>query len=76
MVQVEILHKDKWHPVVRYDTAHGFAHKDLLHYDGRVDKTPVFCLDYTDALVFAESDIVANWRIYRNMFLKEVKSHE
>jgi len=51
----------QWHPVVRYDTAHGFAHRDLLDIKGRVKKTPLFNQDYNDALSFAESDLKANW---------------
>ncbi|MEW6040396.1 MAG: hypothetical protein AB1633_02635 [Elusimicrobiota bacterium] len=34
MVQLEIKIKNKWYPVVRYDTKHGFAHKDVIHFDG------------------------------------------
>ncbi len=75
-LQLEILHRNKWHPVVRYDTAHGFAHKDIIHYDNSIDKTPVFCLDYTDALTFAEADLIANWRLYKNMFIEEVNSND
>lgn len=75
-IQLEIFSKNKWYPVVRYDTAHGVAHKDLIHRDGRIDKTPIFYLDYNDALIFAESDLIANWAIYRTMFLEEVKKNE
>jgi len=75
-VQLEIFHKDNWYPVVRYDTAHGFAHKDIIHQDGTIDKIPVFCLDYTDALTFAEADLIANWRLYKNMFIEEVSKND
>ena len=30
VVQYEALINDKWYPVVRYDSAHGFFHRDLL----------------------------------------------
>jgi len=76
MVQLEIWTKDKWYPVVRYDTAHGAAHKDLMHYDGRIDKAPIFGLDYTDSLVFAETDLLTNWENYRSKFIKEVSENE
>jgi len=59
-VQLEIFFNNKWYPVVRYDTAHGFAHKDLIHKDGKIDKTPIFYLDYNDALTFAEFDLITN----------------
>jgi hypothetical protein len=61
---------DQWHPIVRYDTAHGFAHRDLINRRGDVTKTPLFINDYNDALAFAESDLKANWEIYRERFLK------
>ena len=42
IAQYEALIDEKWRPIVRYDTSHGFAHKDLIHYQGRVDKQPLF----------------------------------
>jgi hypothetical protein len=30
VVQLECRFNDEWHPVVRYDTAHNFAHRDVL----------------------------------------------
>lgn len=70
-VQYEILIQGKWHPVVRYDTAHQYAHKDILHPNGRVDKTPLYLSNYNVALAYAESDIKSNWIKYRNRYLKE-----
>lgn len=70
-VQFETKLADKWYPVVRYDTSHGFAHRDLIDRKGKVMKTPVFIQDYKDALTFAESDLKANWEIYKRRFLKE-----
>jgi hypothetical protein len=70
-VQFETLIGGKWYPVVRYDTSHGFAHRDLINRKGEVKKTPIFIYDYNDALTFAESDLRANWEIYKERFLKE-----
>jgi len=52
--------KEKWLPVVRYDTRHGFAHRDLLDKKGEKQKTPILAKDYNDALIFAEYDIKSN----------------
>jgi hypothetical protein len=71
-VQYETKFKDIWYPVVRYDTAHGFAHRDLIDINGAVKKTPLFNLDYNDALIFAESDLKNNWKQYKNRFWEEV----
>ena len=69
-VQFETLWKGEWLPVVRYDTAHGFAHRDLYDIQGRVTKIPLFILNYNQALTFAELDLKANWQVYRGRFTK------
>ena len=35
-VQLEVWTGDDWRPAVRYDSAHGHAHRDTLDWDGRV----------------------------------------
>ena len=70
-VQYETFRKGKWLPVVRYDSAHGFAHRDLYDIEGRAVKTPLFLRDYNQALTFAEADLKANWALYRERFLRE-----
>jgi hypothetical protein len=70
-VQYETKINDIWYPVVRYDTAHGFAHRDLMSLNGSVKKTPLFNQDFNDALTFAESDLKFNWDNYRRRFLEE-----
>lgn len=69
-VQYETRIGDRWYPVVRYDTAHGFAHRDLLNLAGEIKKTPVFNQDFNDALTFAESDLKSNWEYYKENFLE------
>ena len=70
-IQYETKIDDIWYAVVRYDTAHGFAHRDLLSLSGTVKKTPLFNQDYNDALTFAESDLKLNWDNYKRKFLEE-----
>ena len=69
-VQYETFRKGKWMVVVRYDTAHGFSHRDQYDSRGRAIKTPLFVLNFNQALTFAEADLKANWEIYRERFLK------
>lgn len=76
VVQLEICVSDKWYPVIRYDTSHGFAHRDFIHWDERVEKVPITCKDFNEALTFSENDIKANWKFYREQFLKEVKRND
>ena len=71
-VQIEIYWKDCWNVVVRYDTAHGFAHQDLYHPNGRIDKTPLFYHTFNEALDYAEDDLRRNWQRYVENFRKEV----
>jgi len=70
-IQYETKINAVWYPVVRYDTAHGFAHRDMLNIKGEVTKTPLFNQDYNDALTFAESDLKSNWEYYKKRFLEE-----
>jgi len=72
MVQYEIFVKGKWYEVVRYDTSHGYAHRDLMHADGRKEKVEMLFKDLNICLTYAENDLRANWKNYRERFLKEV----
>ena len=56
-IQYETRIGNLWHPVVRYDTAHGFAHRDIMDLNGAIEKAPLFNQDYSDALTFAETDL-------------------
>jgi len=69
VVQYETKLEGNWLPVVRYDTEHGFAHRDLFDRNGTKKKTPMFTEDYNEALTFAEYDIKSNWKIYKQAFL-------
>ena len=73
-IQLEIWVNGKWCPVIRYDTTHGFAHRDFIHPNGRSEKTPIFAQNYNDALTFSEADIKDNWEFYKERFLKEVNN--
>ena len=72
VVQYEINIKNRWYPVVRYYTGHGFAHKDKLSYKGDVEKEILPFDDFNLALTFAEKDLKDNWQKYKERYLKEV----
>lgn len=59
-------------PVVRYDGAHGFAHRDLLASDGSaIEKTPMPAgLSDAQARTEAVADLKANWPRYRTDYLE------
>ncbi len=70
-IQYETRIHDAWHPVVRYDTAHGFAHRDLFTMSGTIEKTPIFNQDFNSSLTFAENDLRTNWKWYKKRFQGE-----
>lgn len=75
-VQYEALIHNKWYPIIRYDTAHGFAHKDVLHPDGSVDKQPLYFPNYNLAFTYAIQDIKSLWQWYKQGYEREVSSND
>jgi hypothetical protein len=73
VVQYETVVSGEWRPVVRYDTAHGFAHKDIIKANGEVVKQPLFFETYNMAFTYATLDLKANWRQYRDSLEKEMR---
>ena len=71
VVQYEALVAGTWHAVVRYDTAHGFVHRDELFPDGRRLKMPLPFANRNLAFTFASLELRARWREYRARFEKE-----
>lgn len=76
VVQLECRFEGDWHPVVRYDTAHGFAHRDLLRPSGEVEKTETETQDYNEALTYAIDDLTANWVMYRRRYEQWLNQQE
>ena len=68
VVQLECRFNGKWVPVVRYDTHHGFAHRDLMHPFATATKTDMAVRDYNDGLTFAIEDLKENWEKYRRRY--------
>ncbi len=57
------------HSVVRYDTAHGFPHKDICRPEGTVDHKERMAGN--DLLALADEaieDVKRNWGVYRRRF--------
>ncbi|MCD4664593.1 MAG: hypothetical protein K8R68_04915 [Bacteroidales bacterium] len=71
-IQYEAFIIDKWHPIIRYDTAHGFAHLDRMHPDSSVEKVPLFYRDYNEALTYSQYDLNSNWEWYRERYEREM----
>ena len=73
VVQYEALFSGHWKPIVRYDTAHGFAHRDRMWPAGRVEKEPLSFDSYNLAFTHATLELKAHWAGYRNAYEQEMK---
>ncbi len=76
VIQLECFIHDNWHIVVRYDTAHGFAHSDMLHPSKPERKIDLNIKDYNDAFTFARRDIAARWQFYCERYSKWLKEEK
>jgi hypothetical protein len=74
VVQLEGLFDDAWQAVVRYDTAHGFAHCDVLHPYDDTQKISLETNDYNEALTYAQVDLANHWRDYRARYEEWLKA--
>ena len=73
-IQYEARIEGKWRAVVRYDSAHGYAHTDLLHPDGSQTKTPFWGRTPGEVLTYGERDIKRNWQIYRAKYERGMRN--
>ncbi len=61
-VQLEVARVEGWAQVIRFDTAHGFAHCDRYQPDGTVTKHELLPVsDFNQALTFAERTVRSRW---------------
>lgn len=73
VVQLECQFNGNWFPVVRYDTAHGFAHRDVLHPMEATEKTEMPVRDFNEGLTFAIRDLALNWDKHRARYEEWLK---
>ncbi len=73
VVQYELFLEGRWVPIVRYDTTHGYAHKDLINPDGTQEKTFMGMADFAEALVLADMDINESWERYRERYFRRMR---
>lgn len=69
VVQLEVVVEGVLQPAVRFDTAHGFPHMDILNPRGRLIEKKPLSMPLKQALTFAIDDIKVNWEVYRARFL-------
>lgn len=70
-IQFEALIDGEWVVIVRYDTAHGHPHRDLMRSDGSETKEWFETYSNAEVLTIGQRDIMENWPAYRDQFEKE-----
>jgi len=70
-VQLEIHYSGRWEPVIRYDNAHGFCHRDTIHADGSQEKTAVYYGNANDTFTQAIDDLRSTWQAHLARFMRE-----
>ena len=75
VVQLECLFAEdgEWIAVVRYDTAHGYAHRDIMHPHKKEEKTKMSVKDYNEAYTIAMDDVVEKRYDYRRRYEEWLK---
>ncbi len=63
----------EWRPIVRYDTAHGFAHLGISRPNGMQETRELKAGSYREALVQAIADLKVCWEFYRERYERWVK---
>ena len=75
-IQYEAEINERWCVIVRYDTAHGRPHKDLIHPDGTATKEEFPYDTNAQVLTFGQDDIRKNWKKYRAQYEKELRKQK
>ena len=60
-------------PLVTYDTAHGYPHRDIRYLNGKDKrrKKEISVMDLNEFYLIAKEDITSNWRRYLQEFEEE-----
>ncbi len=74
VIQYEAYIDGKWRAIVRFDSAHGFFHKDIMSPAGEQQKIDLSSFDKKFDLNEAIADIKNNWASYRKEY--EAKYYE
>ena len=67
-VQYRARIQGEWQAIVRFDTAHGYAHKDISRPDGSQEAQELKLDDYGIALTLALRDVKMHWEFYRERY--------
>jgi len=72
VIKLEILINSQWTEVERYDTHHGYVHKDILDKNGNKKRTVQYkLLDNKSGSNVAIKDFRENYKIYIERFFND-----
>lgn len=65
---------DRWHDVIRYDTAHGRMHAHKFWISSKIIPLKGYAVtDMKTAVIESVKDIKSNWEKYKNRLIEKVK---
>lgn len=67
-LECQFMEDGDWVPVVRYDTAHGYAHRDIMRPTAKEEKSRMSVQDYNEAFTIAMDDVVEKRYEYRRRY--------
>ena len=73
IVQYEAEIGGRWRPLVRYDMAHGFLHRDVIGPDGTEEKLKIPYANLGEALQEALEELHRQWEFYRRVYEERMK---
>ena len=66
---------ERWHDVIRYDTAHGKTHVHKFWMSPKMIPLKA-CTDMKSAIIEVTKDIKSNWATYKSRLTEKVKRNE
>lgn len=76
VIQYEAKIDGEWRAIVRYDTAHGYPHRDILHPDGTTTKEEFPYYTSAEVMTWGQNDIRKNWQDYREQYVREMRGRK
>lgn len=72
-VQYDAFIEDKWHQIVRYDNAHGTAHRHVYYPDGTAKRFVMGETDNNGALTEAQDYVKENFITMRERYIMLIR---
>jgi len=67
-LECQFTGESEWIAVIRYDTVHGYTHRDTMHPFKEAKKARMSVKDYNEAFTSAINDVINNRHDYRRRY--------